>query len=720
MRLMPVRTTFGGTRVGKINYSKEGEAMSFSSPVGPDSGTELLRIETDLFELYIAGEPLHETAERLGLHRDPDSGERLTARFGAEAAKTRLTECRVKLFSPESGAAEAWEPGMPAYPCFFETKAYELTLVKANPALDLTFHHENVNLRRRIKPRGSSVLSGTLDFGSEIGETELEVRLNGRPLLTVGIEVFPAKMDYRRDYVRLMEEVNEEAYDLTFDFLRRTYRPAEERETFRQSLTEFHTILRRVFDRMESAMRRIESHPHHRLGSERRLVEAGRARRTDRKALDDLRRHPQRLQADERGWLEIEALGSPESEGRGFGAGSAKPTRYMPTRLLESRRVISADTDENRFLRWMLERTSRRVDELRGELKGSRAGRDPLLERELETISRRLGVMLNADFLREAGPLRRMNVSLVLQMAPGYREMYKLHLLLLKGLSIREGMLRLSLKDMAQLYEYWCFLKLRRLLERRCRVISRAGSGIDRSGLFPSLVRGGASRIDYEHRESGAELSLVYNPSMLGRSRPTTEQRPDLLLTLRRPADGPAGGGLAGGSRSTFGGSAAQSVAAGAAGDRGARKGAGDPGSRETAFVLDAKYRLDPALPGSAYASLHGTPGPLEEDINVMHRYRDAIVRRSRESGEYERSVSSACVLFPYADESEYAGHHFYRSIGKVGVGALPFLPGSTRLVERWLDVLLGTAGAASEDGRTAEERGNDGGMQPDPYTKRM
>lgn len=637
--------------------------MPSMPPAPPDSGTELLRIDSGLFEFHIAGEPVHETAERLALHREVDSGQRIEARFEVRGRSGRTEDLRVRLFSPQTGQAEEWKPGLPAYPCFYETKSYELTLIKADPALDLTFYHENVNLRRRIKPRGSRVLSGTLDFGSEIGETELQIRLGGQTVLSVVIEIFPAKLDYRRDYARLMEEVDEEAYDLSFDFLRRTYRTAESAETPRQSLAEFNAILREVFGRMESAMLRIGAHPHHRLESERHLVESGRAKRTDRSTLDDLRRHPQRLQADATGGLEI--------------AGQ----RYTPSRLLEPRRKISTDTDENRFLRWVLERTAARVDELRRELRESRAGRDPLPEQELALIRRRIGAMLNLDFLQGVGPMRRINVSLVLQMAPGYREMYKLHLLLLRGLSIREGLMRLSLKDMAQLYEYWCFLKLHRLLLRRCRMIRRSGLGIDRSGLFPSLIRGNASRIEYEHLESGARLSLLYNPSMLGRSRPTTEQKPDLLLTLRRPEP-----------------QAASSLRSSGP-DR--EKVPDPPG--EQRFVLDAKYRLDPAVPGSRYDSLYGAPGPLEEDINVMHRYRDAIVRRSRPDGGYERSISSACVLFPYANETEYVAHHFYSSLGKVGVGALPFLPGATRLAEQWLDELLRPS---EEDG--AEERSAD------------
>lgn len=658
-------------------------------PKLPDSGTELLRIDSGLFEFHIAGEPIHETAERLALHRDPDGGQRIEARFEVRGRSGRTEDLRVRLFSPQTGQAEEWQPGMSAYPCFYETKSYELTLIKADPTLDLTFHHENVNLRRRIKPRGSRVLSGTLDFGSEIGETELQIRLGGQTVLSVVIEIFPAKLDYRRDYARLMEEVDEEAYDLSFDFLRRTYRTAESAETPRQSLAEFNAILREVFGRMESAMLRIGAHPHHRLENERHLVESGRAKRTDRATLDDLRRHPQRLQADATGGLEIARQ------------------RYTPSRLLEPRRKISTDTDENRFLRWVLERTAARVDELRRELRESRAGRDPLPEQELALIRRRIGSMLNLDFLQGVGPMRRINVSLVLQMAPGYREMYKLHLLLLRGLSIREGLMRLSLKDMAQLYEYWCFLKLHRLLLRRCRMIRRSGPGIDRSGLFPSLIRGNASRIEYEHRESGARLSLLYNPSMLGRSRPTTEQKPDLLLTLRRPE--PQGEAFVDEAPDDASRNEDTSAAAPRVLIRSGPEGLGPSERlrrfREQRFVLDAKYRLDPAVPGSRYDSLYGAPGPLEEDINVMHRYRDAIVRRSRPDGGYERSISAACVLFPYANETEYAAHHFYRSLGKVGVGALPFLPGATRLAEQWLDELLRPSEESAAEDRSTDRQ---------------
>ena len=44
-------------------------------------------------------------------------------------------------------------------------------------------------------------------------------------------------------------------------------------------------------------------------------------------------------------------------------------------------------------------------------------------------------------------------------------------------------------------------------------------------------------------------------------------------------------------------------------------------------YVFDAKYRVNPALEGSDYYNtISHTPGPETDDINTMHRYRDAIV----------------------------------------------------------------------------------------------
>ena len=45
--------------------------------------------------------------------------------------------------------------------------------------------------------------------------------------------------------------------------------------------------------------------------------------------------------------------------------------------------------------------------------------------------------------------------------------------------------------------------------------------------------------------------------------------------------------------------------------------------------------------------------------------------------------------LFPYADLEKYKEHRFYKSIDKVNIGGLPFLPSATAMVADMLDELI-------------------------------
>ena len=58
-------------------------------------------------------------------------------------------------------------------------------------------------------------------------------------------------------------------------------------------------------------------------------------------------------------------------------------------------------------------------------------------------------------------------------------------------------------------------------------------------------------------------------------------------------------------------------------------------------------------------------------------------------NGPYERTSFGAYVLFPWFDEDTYLEHHFYKSINEVNIGALPFLPNATSLVEQFVERLI-------------------------------
>ncbi|MGG1614866.1 DUF2357 domain-containing protein [Paenibacillus sp. FSL K6-2441] len=580
---------------------------------------ELLRIETNLFDLYIKGKPFHPTVETMQLHRQ-EGDVWVDAHFQIDVPSPKVEMTSIEVFSHQTMDLQTWNPGDPAEPLFFETQPYEFVVEKKQEDLPIVFFHENLHLRQAVKPIGSRgrILSGVLNFQNEVGLSELELRLHGEVIFKLQLEVFPSKMDYKRDYEVILREVNEQIYNLSFDFLRKTFHLTGLRETRHQSVTEFFTILQQVFGQLTQGVDRIKNAPHYKMRREPHLVEASKAKRVGKENIAFLRKRPE----------------------------LCVPGQELPTHVLETRRYRDFDTAENRFIRWALLRITSKLKELRSHA-ARKESVDPVLLKKVDMMSSQLLRLLRQDFL-QVGDMKQVSLSLVLQMAPGYREVYRIYLLLMKGLSIQGDLFRLSMKDLAQLYEYWCFLKIHDLMRRKYELVSQDLIKVNRNGLFVTLNQGRKAKMVYRNPRNGEVFTLYYNSLPPGDSHTTLAQKPDNVLTLKK-----------------------------------------NDAAIEYKYIFDAKYRLNSAYEGTPYWKKYKQPGPEEEDINIMHRYRDAIVYQDQRNGDYERSMFGAYVLFPYPDEVKFKEHPFYKSIQLVNIGAIPFLPNTTGLMEQLLDEII-------------------------------
>lgn len=231
-----------------------------------------------------------------------------------------------------------------------------------------------------------------------------------------------------------------------------------------------------------------------------------------------------------------------------------------------------------------------------------------------------------------------------MQMAPGYRDAFQIYLTVSKGLALEGNIYRMSVKDVAVLYEYWTFLKIGQILASKYELVSQDIVQVSRDGLYVNLLGNKKAKRVFRHPITKEKIELIYQHTH--RNLPTTSQIPDSMLRIKKK-----------GKDYTFD------------------------------YIFDAKYRIDYAQEGSTYQLKYKTPGPLEEDINTMHRYRDAIV--ANYNGPYERTAFGAYVLFPWYDEYSYQEHQFYKSIDKVNIGGLPFLPNATILVEKLIERLI-------------------------------
>jgi len=295
-------------------------------------------------------------------------------------------------------------------------------------------------------------------------------------------------------------------------------------------------------------------------------------------------------------------------------------------------------THENSFVKWTLLTTARRLATLLTQLTGpaeyaQRQALD-LFSREVRDVYQAVRNRARRGFLAEveARPPTSQHLSLVFQLHPIYRRIYHLCLLLLSGLELEGYAFQMGMKDVATIYEYWSFLAIVSILQRYARLQSTSLVKVEKRRASLVLVKGRQSKVVL-HKPNGSSIVVSYNPVM----EPiwTTPQQPDAVIEIA---------------------------------------------SEDARLIFDAKYRLQF---DEKYVRMYGGPGPMEDDINKMHRYRDSVL--FERSGSYLKA-QEAVALFPLPKSVEYGSNHrLYRSLEVVGVGGLPSYPDNLGALETYL-----------------------------------
>jgi len=136
------------------------------------------------------------------------------------------------------------------------------------------------------------------------------------------------------------------------------------------------------------------------------------------------------------------------------------------------------DTPENRFIKFVLQRLARTVSALNRDLRGKNGGYlNQGIEDRLAELSKKLSLFLSAALWKEVGGMTHIPAnSQVLQKRNGYRQLfyiYSLLQLLTECEFVSEDFQHiLETKDIATLYEYWCFFVVHDVLSARARVRS--------------------------------------------------------------------------------------------------------------------------------------------------------------------------------------------------------------------------------------------------------
>lgn len=521
------------------------------------------------------------------------------------------------------------EQGVPAPATFFDNADYPIWIEFKDYVKDAQFGSILQNDNDRFSFR-RHILAGFINYKNEIGRSEIQIIYKvdkETRAFRFGFEVLSTKLDYHEHWRTIVEDIEREYRMLSLDYMRRTFHGFSPDQNGEHPDIVWWSVFEGEQQKFIKACKSIIDRPRHRLHGEEVYLRADKLKQTPHNIENRLAEH-----------------------------------RKEPAYLYRvEQHILSNDTQENRFLKFALHQISKRYEDLRQRIEAVKTASGTMKSAMLAT-SETLKRLQHHPFFRTIGRFKGINQeSMVLQKATGYSQVYRTWNLLRRAYSLNDGLYRLQTKDIATLYEIWCFIEVSHIVKAQLHLDDEDvehRNRMEMNGIFSwELGKGEHSRILF--RKDGLELAeLVYNPKNADTENdnvgmkdlvvPTVPQKPDIVLQLTK-------NDLQQGMKMTY--------------------------------LFDAKYRID--------GKDKGVDVPPEGAINQMHRYRDAIYYKDYDANALKKEVIGGYILFPGDGEpNDVAVSKFYKTIKEVNIGAFPLRPKDVenrKLLENFIDELIHT-----------------------------
>lgn len=521
------------------------------------------------------------------------------------------------------------EQGVPAPATFFDNADYPIWIEFKDYVKDAQFGSILQNDNDRFSFR-RHILAGFINYKNEIGRSEIQIIYKvdkETRTFRFGFEVLSTKLDYHEHWRTIVEDIEREYRMLSLDYMRRTFHGFSPDQNGEHPDIVWWSVFEGEQQKFIKACKSIIDRPRHRLHGEEVYLRADKLKQIPHNIENRLAEH-----------------------------------RKEPAYLYRvEQHILSNDTQENRFLKFALHQISKRYEDLRQRIEAVKTASGTMKAAMLAT-SETLKRLQHHPFFRTIGRFKGISQeSIVLQKATGYSQVYRTWNLLRRAYSLNDGLYRLRTKDIATLYEIWCFIEVSHIVKTQLHLDDEDvehRNRMEMNGIFSwELGKGEHSRILF--RKDGVELAeLVYNPKnadkekdnvgMKGLVVPTVPQKPDIVLQLTK-------NDLQQGMKMTY--------------------------------LFDAKYRID--------GKDKGVDVPPEDAINQMHRYRDAIYYKDYDANALKKEVIGGYILFPGDGEpNDVAVSKFYKTIKEVNIGAFPLRPKDVenrKLLEKFIDELIHT-----------------------------
>lgn len=485
----------------------------------------------------------------------------------------------------------------------------------------------------------SARLTGTINTGNDVGWLRLPLtfELNGKTQTQhIAFEVLPTKMLLNQDLPTMYQAIDK-VYPLwRFSLVEKTEQDAatsQQRGHFPLMWLANFSALR---ERFEQGLKVICAAPHSRLQPMVANIKAAKLKgRLRHKLAEQVKQDFVNGQYDKRYAVE--------------------------------KKRLSVDTPENRFIKMAVSKSKQQLAEFEQTLRQSNQAperqrlSDSFLN-ELHSWLQPLQKVLNQSFLKEVGAYTGLSrESLVLQQKTGYSAVYRIWQELKFYLDVFGNQASISMKSVAEIYEVWCFLCLKQILEHDLgfELVENSATKLAQNDFFEYQLEDGFAGAFRFKRSDGVTARLAHEPKFTKKGKLIrsylVNQEPDIVLEVTLPKSSESG-----------------------------------CSEQQFIWLFDAKYRIktDKSRFDDSNEDIESTDYVPDDAINQMHRYRDALIRLSEPnlpeppsssiagpSAKKSRPVFGAFALYPGFFDQATKPNPYAIAIEEIGIGAFALLP---------------------------------------------
>ncbi len=511
---------------------------------------------------------------------------------------------------------------------FFENKLYDIEFIFDN-SLKKSFEKNPPAILHRLKSIEDAFhysarthsLRASINTANDIGwfRLELQYEVNNKPYTqAIAFEVLPTKIDMAADIDHINTVIDKQYPLWRFALAEKTQQQfSAVKKPHSQFLLLWLAQFESLRNEFEKGLKHIVNAPHSRLIDVERVLKA------------------EKLKGKLNPKLEMSVK-------------QAKSDGLFNKRFTVQKKRLSVDTPENRFIKAIIKMS---IDRLAMIVLIARQNQQaPEAQRLSDSFFQKLNHWQSSlrkfqrhSLYKEVGDFSGLSKeSLVLQQKTGYAKVYRVWQELKLYLDLLGNDSSLSLRNIAELYEVWCFLEFRYiLLALGFEEIENKKSLLRKNTLDAAMNDGMAGAFHFI-RNDGIRLKLAHECVFRKNTTPvkiwTTSQKPDILLEVHFP-DG-----------------------------------------AEIIWLFDAKYRID---------SCEEQDFVPDDAINQLHRYRDALIHQHPSTSEKTRPVFGAYALYPGFYDQSYEKNPYQPAIDEIGIGAFSLLPAADHFGSHWLKLFL-------------------------------